>query len=174
MVLVSLLSVWIALTVFESDGRVLVRHTVSQKADWSVFLPEGDGRTEVILSCSGCHDFRQIVTQRKTSLSWSQTIQNMVTIHGVPVESRDMPLLVAYLARHFGEENPIDRLPLNINTASVEALTRVPGITPQMAYAIVEARQSKRRFTSVEQLGRLTGFNKTVLEQVKPYLIADK
>ncbi|MCS6805225.1 MAG: helix-hairpin-helix domain-containing protein [Acidobacteriota bacterium] len=174
LVLISLLFVGIALGVIESDRRAVIQHAVGQKPDWSVFLPEGDGRTEVVMSCSGCHDFRQIATQRKTSLSWSQTVQNMVTMYGAPVDPQDVPLLVGYLARHFGEENPIDRLPLNINTASVEALARVPGISSQMAHAIVEARQSKRRFTSVEQLARLAGFDKTLLEQVKPYLVADK
>jgi competence ComEA-like helix-hairpin-helix protein len=173
---ISIAAVFAVLALF-SGGLTTTRggqHGVEEKPDWSVFLPEGEGRAEVLVSCSGCHDLRQVVTQKKTSSNWSQTVQKMISTHDAPVDPQDTPILVAYLADHFGEKNPIDQLPLDINSASTEALARLPGVNAEMARAIVEARQSQQRFASVGELARLKCIDKVTLEKIKPYVIAKK
>ncbi len=42
------------------------RQIATAKVDWGVFLPVGEGKAEVSLACSSCHDLRQVITQKKS------------------------------------------------------------------------------------------------------------
>lgn len=55
---------------------------------------------------------------------------------------------------------------VNINTASVNELTELPGVGPAKAAAIVEERERKP-FTSVEDLARVSGIGDRMLEQLR-------
>lgn len=46
---------------------------------------------------------------------------------------------------------------LNLNTATLEQLTELPGIGPVLAQRIIEFRTAQGRFTSVEELRNVTG-----------------
>ncbi|TDB05697.1 ComEA family DNA-binding protein [Halomonas marinisediminis] len=47
--------------------------------------------------------------------------------------------------------------PININTASAELLTELPGIGPSKAAAIVEDRETNGPFESAQDLTRVSG-----------------
>lgn len=94
----------------------------------------------------------------------------MISIHKAPVDEQDMPIIVKYLSEHFGETNPIEQLPVNVNTAPVEVLARLPGISRDVAQAIVECRQATGPFDSVEELSRIKGLGGALLERIKPYI----
>ncbi|MBF7052131.1 ComEA family DNA-binding protein [Halomonas sp. KAO] len=47
--------------------------------------------------------------------------------------------------------------PININTASAELLTELPGIGPSKAAAIVEDRESNGPYESAQDLTRVSG-----------------
>jgi competence ComEA-like helix-hairpin-helix protein len=59
--------------------------------------------------------------------------------------------------------------PLDVNTASYEALLAVPGIGKKTASRIVAYRAS-RRFTAVDELTRVQGIGAKKLERLKQYL----
>ena len=63
---------------------------------------------------------------------------------------------------------------ININTASVSDLQRLPGIGPERAQVIVDYRQEQGGFSSVEELMRVDGIGKTVLERLRPYVSAQR
>src|SRR5882672_682518 len=109
------------------------KQIATAKTDWSVILPEGDGRAEVALACASCHDLRQVITQKKTKANWSDTVRKMVSAYQAPVDKDDFELIVVYLSKNFGDQNPIDHLPMNINTSPIEALVRLPGINIEAA-----------------------------------------
>lgn len=142
----------------------------TEKVDWSVFLPEGDGKTEVALACTSCHDLTQVITQKKSAGNWRTTLQKMISQYQAPVDKEDMPILIEYLAKNFGDKNPIEQLPMNLNTSSAEAIARLPGLTPELAKAIVESREAKGQFASVEDLKRVKGIGDTELKRIKSYL----
>lgn len=142
----------------------------AESIDWSVFLPDGEGKSVVALSCSSCHDLRQVVTQKKTATGWRASVQQMVSMYKAPLDKEDVPVLTEYLARHFGKTNPIERLPMDINSSSAESLARLPGITAELARAIVETREKKGRFESVEELSRVEGFEGSVLKKIRGYI----
>jgi competence ComEA-like helix-hairpin-helix protein len=144
--------------------------SAEEEVDWSVFLPAGEGRTEVVVSCVGCHDLRQVITQKKSKVGWRTSVQKMVSEYQAPVDRDDFPILVAYLSANFGDKNPIEQLPMNINRSSAESLARVPGISADVAAAIVESRTSRGAFASIEDLLRVKGLDMDTFDRIKQYL----
>jgi len=153
-----------------SVGVYQTGSSAKEKIDWSVFLPEGNGKAEVALACTSCHDLTQVITQKKSAGNWRTTLQKMISQYQAPVDKEDMPILIEYLAKNFGDKNPIEQLPMNINTSSAEAISRVPGLTPELAKAVVESREAKGPFASVEDLKRVKGISDTELKKIKSYL----
>lgn len=142
----------------------------AEPIDWSVFLPDGEGKSIVMLSCSSCHDLRQVITQKKTESGWRTSVQKMVSMHKAPLDKEDMPALTEYLSRHFGKTNPIERLPMDINSSPVESLARLPGVSTDLARAIVDTRERTGPFESVEELSRVEGIEGPVLKKISVYV----
>jgi len=61
--------------------------------------------------------------------------------------------------------------PININKATVEEITALPGIGPSTAQKIVEYRQQIGGFTSLEQLLEVPRVGSLTLQRIKPYLV---
>lgn len=146
----------------------------AKSIDWSVFLPDGEGKSLVMLSCSSCHDLTQVITQKKTVSGWRASLQKMVSMYKAPLDKEDFPALTDYLSKHFGKTNPIERLPMDINSSSAESLARLPGISADLARAIVDTRERKARFKSVEDLSRVEGIDDQVLKRIRAYITTDK
>lgn len=154
----------------EINGAMASPQAQDDTVDWSVFLPEGEGKSAVMVSCSSCHDLRQVITQKKTKTGWRTSVQKMVAEYKAPVDKEDFQAIVGYLAEHFGEENPVEQLPMNVNTGSAAALARLPGISPQVADAIIESRKSGGPFASVEDLLRVKGVDADTLKKIRGYV----
>ena len=61
---------------------------------------------------------------------------------------------------------------VNVNTATVEELTALPGIGEKRAHAILDARKQKGGFKSVDELTEVKGIGPANLEKLRPYLRA--
>jgi competence ComEA-like helix-hairpin-helix protein len=57
--------------------------------------------------------------------------------------------------------------PIDLNLATADELTRLPGVGPALAARILEARAAEP-FTSVEDLRRVRGVGKSKLERMRP------
>jgi competence protein ComEA len=57
---------------------------------------------------------------------------------------------------------------VSINSATIEELDALPGIGPSLAQNIVDYRESNGPFTSVDQLGDVTGIGPSKLEKLRP------
>jgi len=64
-------------------------------------------------------------------------------------------------------------LPLDLNTASAEALETIPGIGPSRATAIVADRSRNGSFATVDELERVHGFGALTVERIRPFLWAE-
>ncbi len=62
-----------------------------------------------------------------------------------------------------GRQQPV----LDLNTATVEALDALPGVGPVMAQRIVDWRSEHGRFTSVEELGDVSGIGERKLASLR-------
>ena len=58
---------------------------------------------------------------------------------------------------------------LNINTATVEDLDKLPGIGKKTAQRIIDRRQSSGKFTSMDDLRQVKGLSGKTLEKITPY-----
>ncbi len=60
--------------------------------------------------------------------------------------------------------------PVNINTATVAELDRLPGIGPALAKQIVAYREANGRFSTVADIQRVKGIGKKKYEKMKPLI----
>ncbi|MFP5346374.1 MAG: helix-hairpin-helix domain-containing protein [Actinomycetes bacterium] len=58
--------------------------------------------------------------------------------------------------------------PVDLNTATVEQLDSLPGIGPVLARRILDWRGQNGRFSSVDELGEVSGIGPKVLERLRP------
>ncbi len=63
--------------------------------------------------------------------------------------------------------------PLDLNTASQEALESLPGIGPTKAEDILAYREAQGRFTSVEELLNVSGIGEATVESIREYLYVE-
>ena len=66
--------------------------------------------------------------------------------------------------------SPSTRGKVNINTASIDELTILPGIGPAKAARIVAFREEYSQFTRIEDLLYIDGFGYTTIEELRPYI----
>jgi len=62
-------------------------------------------------------------------------------------------------------------LPIDLNRASVEELSQVPGIGEKLAAQIVQLRETRKKFESVSDLTAVRGIKEKKLNNLKKYLI---
>lgn len=73
-------------------------------------------------------------------------------------------LVPIYASDAAGEEK------ININTATAEQLTKIKGVGPKLAAAIVEYREKNGPFESVDALTKVKGIGQRIVEQNKAML----
>ena len=81
-------------------------------------------------------------------------------------------------ARNAPGNNPLDDAasfdyPLNLNTATQEALESLPGIGPSKATDIITYRDAMGAFENVDDLLNVPGIGPTTLESIREYLIIE-
>lgn len=165
-------AVFLALALGRAQGHAVsrsVRAAVSagaQPIDWTPLLPPGPGREHVTALCSNCHTPGILVLQRRTTKMWRdfllgmnaarRTPSELCACIGGPLDDTELALVTQYLSTAFNKDNPIDQLPLNVNTASAAALARLPGLTDADVQRLV-ARRLQRPFASKDDIARLLG-----------------
>jgi competence ComEA-like helix-hairpin-helix protein len=78
-------------------------------------------------------------------------------------------LLVAASTLAFAQKQPPAK-PLDLNTATVEQLTQLPGVGPVTAKAIVDFRTKSGPFRRVEDLLAIRGITERRLKELRPYI----
>jgi type II secretory pathway component PulK len=61
---------------------------------------------------------------------------------------------------------------ININTASLDVLVCLPGLTRELAQAIISQRQSGEFFASTGELLKVSGMTRDVFKQIAPLVTA--
>ncbi|MCS7165001.1 MAG: ComEA family DNA-binding protein [Candidatus Calescibacterium sp.] len=62
------------------------------------------------------------------------------------------------------------KIKININTSTVEELTKLPGISRKTAYKIVQYREKYGNFTNINELLRIEGITVEDLEEISKYV----
>jgi competence protein ComEA len=143
--------------------------TQTQKPEnkgWDELLPPGDGRDAVLTACVTCHGLKAVVIGRKDRAGWQKTVDDMIQ-RGAPVFPEEIDPITAYLAKVFPAEMPS---PINANTATAEELTKLPGVTPEVARRLIDARVKFGPFKSAEEMRQAVGLDKSEFEAIR-YLL---
>lgn len=72
-----------------------------------------------------------------------------------------------------GAEAPPAAAVVNVNTATVEELVRLPGIGESKARAILDYRKERGAFRSVEQLREVKGIGDAALERIRSQVVVE-
>ena len=67
------------------------------------------------------------------------------------------------------ETKPVPARKINLNKATIEELTLLPGIGPATAEKIIEHRKTSGAFSSVDDLDDIKGIGEKKLEKIRPY-----
>jgi len=78
------------------DKDILTEYLVQQHGP----LPEGEGRTILLNTCTICHDLQRVRTRRATPEGWKELLEEMI-FEGAPLSDENIPILLTYLARNF-------------------------------------------------------------------------
>lgn len=70
-------------------------------------------------------------------------------------------------------KNVLKNKSININTASADELTRLPGIGPKTAEKIIEYRKKFGKFKSVDELIEVKGIGEKKLEKIKQLIFTE-
>ena len=65
-------------------------------------LPEGDGKKILQTACTACHGLDGVVRLHLDKAGWEGLVSSMVS-NGAQVDSKDMPVLIDYLVKNFGD-----------------------------------------------------------------------
>ncbi|MDZ7717106.1 MAG: helix-hairpin-helix domain-containing protein [Balneolaceae bacterium] len=60
--------------------------------------------------------------------------------------------------------------PININTATVDMLLRIPGVNLKVARGVVDYRKNVKPYESVNELTEVSGLGPVTLEKMRPYV----
>jgi competence protein ComEA len=61
-------------------------------------------------------------------------------------------------------------IPISINQENEEGLTAIPGIGPQTARILIQERQKRGGFKSLDELKSLPGIGKGIFKKIQPFL----
>jgi len=91
-----------------------------------------------------------------------------------PASNAAVPVTIPPGPRAFELSPPALAVPqaayVNVNTAGMEELDRLPGVGPATAQKIIDYRSRIGRFTSVEQLEEVKGIGPKKLEKMRPFV----
>jgi competence protein ComEA len=95
-------------------------------------------------------------------------MRRAISFKRLPVLSRLRGFYFSALTRSRRKSAPGQ--PVDLNSATVERLQRVPGIGPKTASVIVNFRRKSGPFRRVEDLLAIKGISKGKLEELRPYV----
>ncbi len=123
-------------------------------------LPEGPGRDAVKKVCAKCHEIETVVASRRTRIAWQQMTDDMVS-RGAKGSDEELVAVVDYLTVHYGK--------VNVNTATVEDLTDLLGLSEKEAKAILAYREQNGAFKSFDDLQK-AGLSADRLKEKRPQI----
>ncbi len=68
------------------------------------------------------------------------------------------------------KQTQIQQEKINVNTATADSLSTVPGIGPKKADRILDYRNKNGKFSSIEGLLEVKGIGEKSLKKMRPYL----
>jgi competence protein ComEA len=115
-------------------------------------LPDGPGKATTVKVCGICHAAEIVMSRRESLDGWNAVVADMIE-RGAKASDDEFGEVVDYLAANFPNTAPAGKI--NVNQASAKELAVGLGISEKQSSAIVQYRESKGKFKSIEDLLRV-------------------
>ena len=130
-------------------------------------LPDGPGKEETRKLCSECHDLDKSVSIRQDRAGWRRTIEKMLAF-GAKATDQQFNAVLDYLATNF----PADDVPkIDVNKAAAIEFESGLSLRRSQAAAIIQYREKKGPFKSIEDLKRVPGVDVEKIEAKRDRLV---
>lgn len=144
-----------------ADSRIIVYVSGAVIRPGVVSLSEGARVYEAVEACGGV-----LPTADSASINLAAQLQD-----GIHINVGEKTLNQATAAGDIQIEKVNSAVAdssglININTADEQALTKINGVGPKMAAAIIEYRQREGSFQSLEDLKKVTGIGEKKFERI--------
>jgi len=130
-------------------------------------LPEGPGKATTVKVCGVCHAAEIVMSRRETVDGWNALVVDMIA-RGAKGTDDEFGEVVDYLAANFPKTAATDKI--NVNQASAKELAAGLEISEKQAGAIVDYRESKGKFKSIEDLQRVPEIDSAAIAAKKDKL----
>ena len=118
---------------------------------------------------------KAIVEYRKASGGFND-VEELLNVKGIGAKTLDKLKPLIKVGEISGREVEVGPEPIDINTAPLEELKKIPGIGDSKAKAIIDHREKKGEFVSVSDLLSVPGIGpsniEAILECIKPLEVA--
>ncbi|MCF0141890.1 MAG: helix-hairpin-helix domain-containing protein [Parasporobacterium sp.] len=121
------------------------------------YLYEGDRVNDAVIMAGGLRE-----DASSESVNLAEAVKDGIQIY---IPSREEAA-----AGNFGPAAQADDGLININTATPEVLTSLPGIGETKAEAIIKYRDSFGPFSSIEEIMNVAGIKESSFEKIKEYI----
>lgn len=142
--------------------------TESRQVDFTLLLPAEAGKDLVATHCSSCHSLSSTVSGSRTAEEWANTVEDMILEHHAPIREKEVRIIADYLGKYAGPGNPLREFPVDLNTATQAALSRLPFVTADKARRILEYRAGKGKISNLAELADILGSD--TLQKLQPYV----
>ena len=111
-------------------------------------LPEGPGKEQTLRLCSTCHEAAKATSVKLTREGWIETLDRMKAF-GAGGSDEEFTAVLDYLATHFRGDTV---RPLDMNTAEAIDLDSVLQLLRRESRAVIEYRDKRGKFSSLDDL----------------------
>jgi competence protein ComEA len=130
-------------------------------------IPAGAGKEATLQYCADCHSIEQAVSLRQGREEWAATMEKMAGMGAdVPADSYDA--ILGYLAKHFGEDAPIQ---IKVNKASAVDLESLLLLKRSESAAVIQYRTQHGDFKSLDDLRKVPGVDFKKIEAKKDLIV---
>ncbi len=123
-------------------------------------LPDGPGKETFLSVCGMCHSPNAVIGKQGTKQWWQSKVTEMLQ-EVTDVPDSDVDMIVAYLAKNF----PIVKI--NVNKALARDIETGLELTSKESEAIVQYREAKGNFKTLEDLKKVPGLDAVKIESKK-------
>jgi len=126
-------------------------------------LPDGPGKETFVMICSMCHSPTAVIGKQGNKQWWQSKVTEMLQ-EETDIPASDVDTIVVYLAANF----PIFKI--NVNKASAKDLETGLELTTKESEAIVQYRDAKGSFKTLDDLKKVPGLDAVKIESKKDRL----
>jgi competence protein ComEA len=127
-------------------------------------LPDGPNKEVFQKVCGECHAAEMVIGRQEERETWGAIVQDMIQ-RGAEGTDDEFYAVVDYLSTNFGKNSPV--IKINVNKATAKDLQAALRLSEKQAGAIVQRRQEKGDFKSVDELEKVPGVDASKIEANK-------